>query len=329
MIISAVRLLFAKTRANITSPNGLAIGFGSLVAEVPRLINYQGHASQSDGDSNLTLTFSLFPAPSGGESLWQEVHTITPSNGVFNVLLGSLEPLPDSIFQQEDLYLSLATETEGELLPRQQLVSVAFAIRASEAENVASTTITPSAIQLSDGTGFWDSSGTLATVLGKLGSLVVGEAPVINSEGKWIGPGSEPVQATNLDSILIIDLPIDQGSNVVFFDPEFESVGFDQFLDVEGPVDLEFQLRLQLVTNFPFEVRLGYKQVTPVNVVLGPIGPASAGLSSTGKIGTTVQTYGLLRNVESGNYRIWVEGRGDSNVTATVVRGQIIVKFYR
>ena len=83
------------------------------------------------------------------------------------------------------------------------------------------------------------------------------------------------------------------------------------------------------MTNFSFEVQLGYKQVTPVNVNLGPIGSISAGLSSAGKIGTTVQTYGLLKDVQSGNYRIWVEGRGESNVTATVIRGQIIVKFYR
>ena len=71
----------------------------------------------------------------------------------------------------------------------------------------------------------------------------------------------------------------------VFFGPEFRSVDFDQFFDVVGSVNLEFQLRLQLVTNFAFEVRLGYKQVSPVNIDLGPIGDISAGLSSTGKIG--------------------------------------------
>lgn len=305
----------------------IAFGFKPSLAEVPRLINYQGRISESDGstgNSDLTLTFNLYSSATDGESLWQEVHTVIPTDRVFNVLLGSLQPLPDLVQLQDSLFLSLSTETDGELLPRQQMVSVAYALRANVADNVAAKTITPAAVQLSDGAGIWNSSGVLETVVGKMDSLVVGDTPVIDSDGRWIGLG-----ATHLDSIVIIDLDIGPVGTVVFFGPEFLSVGFDQFLDVEGPVDLEFHLSLQLVTNFPFEVRLGYKQVIPINVDLGPIGSISAGLPSTGKIGTTVQTYGLLRNVESGNYRIWVEGRGDSNVTATVVRGQIIVKFYR
>ena len=234
------------------------------LAEVPRLINYQGRISESDGstgNSDLTFTFNLYSSATDGESLWQEVHTAIPTDRVFNVLLGSLQPLPDLVQLQDSLFLSLSTETDGELLPRQQIVSVAYALRANVADNVAATTIKPAAVQLSDGAGIWNSSGVLETAVGKVDSLVVGNTPVINSDGRWIGLG-----ATHLDSIVIIDLDIGPVGTVVFFGPEFLSVGFDQFLDVEGPVDLEFQLSLQLVTNFPFEVRLGYKQVIPINV---------------------------------------------------------------
>ena len=70
--------------------------------------------------------------------------------------------------------------------------------------------------------------------------------------------------------------------------------------------------------------------MTPINVDLGSIGSISAGQPSSDSFGTTVQTYGLLKNVESGNYRIWVEGRGESNITTvTVIRGLIVIKVYR
>ena len=74
---------------------------------------------------------------------------------------------------------------------------------------------------------------------------------------------------------------------------------------------------------------MAYKQVAPDNLDLGPIGSIAAGLPAPtrDRIGTTVQTYGVLRDVQTGNYRVWVEGHGDSNVT--LIRGQIVVKYYR
>ena len=301
------------------------IGSHTLSADVPPLINYQGRITETDGNpETLTITFRLHTASTGGEALWEESQPVSATAGVFNVLLGSLEPFPAGVFRRDSLFLSLATET-GELLPRQRVVSVAYAMRSGEADNIAATTITPSSIELVGGGGTWDATGTLTTLLLTVDSLSVGDTAVLDSEGRWVGPG-QPAQSAQLDTTIFYDLEGD----VVFFGPEFESVGFDQFIDVEGLVDLEFQLYFQLVTNFPFEVRLGYKQVTPVNVDLGPIGSIAAGLPSTGIIGTTVQTYGLLRDVETGNYRFWIEARGGSNITsATVIRGQIVVKVYR
>ena len=98
----------------------IAIGFMPSLAEVPRLINYQGRISESDGstgNSDLTFTFNLYSSATDGESLWQEVHTVIPTDRVFNVLLGSLQPLPDLVQLQDSLFLSLSTETDGELLP--------------------------------------------------------------------------------------------------------------------------------------------------------------------------------------------------------------------
>ena len=205
---------------------------GTALSDVPLLINYQGQLTGTSG-AEVELTFRLFPTDSGGESLWEETHTVATSGSGFSVLLGSLLPLPDAVFESENLYLSLSTEDE-ELVPRQRIVSVIFSKKAGVAENVTPSTITPSAIQLIDGQGLWNSEG-LETGTLKVDSLVVGETPVINSSATWVGP-SQPAQSTRLYTIIVLDFEGD----VVFFDQDFESVGFDQFIDVEGPVTLEF-----------------------------------------------------------------------------------------
>ena len=124
------------------------IGSHTLSADVPPLINYQGRITETDGNpETLTITFRFHTASTGGEALWEESQPVSATAGVFNVLLGSLEPFPAGVFQRDSLFLSLATET-GELLPRQRVVSVAYAMRSGEADNIAATTITPSSIEL-------------------------------------------------------------------------------------------------------------------------------------------------------------------------------------
>ena len=118
------------------------------------------------------------------------------------MLLGSLLPLPDAVFESENLYLSLSNEDE-ELVPRQRIVSVIFSKKAGVAENVSPSTITPSAIQLIDGQGLWNSEGLESGTL-KVDSLVVGETPVINSSATWVGP-SQPAQSTRLYTIVVLD----------------------------------------------------------------------------------------------------------------------------
>lgn len=174
---------------------------GTALSDVPLLINYQGQLTGTSG-AEVELTFRLFPTDSGGESLWEETHTVATSGSGFSVLLGSLLPLPDAVFESENLYLSLSTEDE-ELVPRQRIVSVIFSMKAGVAENVTPSTITPSAIQLTDGQGLWNSEG-LETGTLKVDSLVVGETPVINSSTTWVGP-SQPAQSTRLYTIVVLD----------------------------------------------------------------------------------------------------------------------------
>lgn len=121
-----------------------------LQAQAPNLLNYQGRlvAGNTVVSGNFNITFSIYDAATGGNLLWAETQAVAVANGQFNVLLGRNVPLPNTIFAGAgDRYLGVKVENDAEMSPRFQLVSAAFALRASQADGVADDAITGSKIQ--------------------------------------------------------------------------------------------------------------------------------------------------------------------------------------
>lgn len=120
----------------------LLLGFSAWA--VPMTINYQGKLTDPNGsvlNGEYQMDFSLFGTQTGGSELWSERQTVTITDCIYNVRLGSVVPLSANIFNTDSLYLEVSIESET-LLPRHPLTSVAFAIRAREAETVGGVTIT-------------------------------------------------------------------------------------------------------------------------------------------------------------------------------------------
>ncbi len=105
-----------------------------LAAEVPPLINYQGRLADTLGnptDTAVDMTFSLYADPEGAILLWTETHpVIEVSSGLFHVLLGGAEPIPDTVFTGEVRWLGLQIGSDIEGDPRITMVSVPYAFRA-------------------------------------------------------------------------------------------------------------------------------------------------------------------------------------------------------
>ncbi len=104
---------------------------------VPSLINYQGVLKDSTGvpyNGTATMIFSIWDDSTNGNKLWEETQAIVSvSHGLFNVLLGSDVPIPDSVFAQPNSWLEVIAN--GSLLsPRRRIASVGYAYRASEAD---------------------------------------------------------------------------------------------------------------------------------------------------------------------------------------------------
>lgn len=113
----------------------ISIFIGLSYAEVPNLINYQGHVTDKGG-SPLTgtydITFNIYATETGGTALWTETHNgsnaIQVKNGLFSVLLGGLTAFPSNLFNEAERWLAIKIESDTEMSPRQKIVSVPYSI---------------------------------------------------------------------------------------------------------------------------------------------------------------------------------------------------------
>jgi len=116
-------------------------------AAIPRLINYQGMLTQSDGttpvpNGNYSLTFKIYGSLSGTDSLWREYHSnVSVTNGLFNVILGSVTTL--NLAFNTDYWLGIRVGNDPELSPRIRLTSVGYAYRALVADSAVKASSAP------------------------------------------------------------------------------------------------------------------------------------------------------------------------------------------
>lgn len=112
----------------------------SLVyADVPKLINFQGRLTDVSGkfvpDGVCTLTVSIYTDADVGIPKWSEIHNpVNVSKGLFNVILGETNTIPDSIFTYANLWLGIKVNGDPEMIPRQRLTSVGYAYRSSKTD---------------------------------------------------------------------------------------------------------------------------------------------------------------------------------------------------
>ncbi len=105
-------------------------------AAVPETMSYQGVLRDAVGnvvpDGPYDLTFRIYALETGGAALWLETQTIPVEDGIFNVILGSVNPLALPFDVQYWLGVQIAADPE--LAPRTQLASSPYALRARYAD---------------------------------------------------------------------------------------------------------------------------------------------------------------------------------------------------
>jgi hypothetical protein len=119
----------------------LVVGASVSVGEVPYLFNYQGILTDSGGlplDGQYDLTFKIYPdSLVATPALWSEQHLdVYIDDGLFNVMLGGVTALHDSLFEGAERWLGIAVDTDSEMSPRMRITSVPWAFRAAVADTV-------------------------------------------------------------------------------------------------------------------------------------------------------------------------------------------------
>ncbi len=117
-----------------------AIGWSAI----PQQISYQGLLADPMGyplDTTVAMTFKLYGTSSGGVALWTETHpSVVVGNGLFQVLLGSVTPIPD-VFTA-DRWLEVTVGNDTEMSPRSKIVSVAHAYRVGTIDGASGGVVT-------------------------------------------------------------------------------------------------------------------------------------------------------------------------------------------
>jgi len=136
-------LLLAQNSGSLSlfaAPNAQTASTGTIA--------YQGRLADSEGNAltdTVNMSFRLYSTATDGTPLWEEQWTGTTSvqvsDGLFNVMLGSVSPIPQEVITgNSNLFLGITVGTDGEMSPRVQLGSVPFATQALSVPDGSITT---------------------------------------------------------------------------------------------------------------------------------------------------------------------------------------------
>jgi len=100
------------------------------------MMTYQVRVSDAGGnylDGPVTLGFRIYDSPSGNTVLWGETQDLTADQGIVDADLGKVNPLPEGLFENPELYLGITVQGDPEMAPRKRLVSTWKTISANRA----------------------------------------------------------------------------------------------------------------------------------------------------------------------------------------------------
>jgi hypothetical protein len=131
-LLVATSLLWAQ------SAGAIMLGAPTSAGTSTGTVAYQGRLANTGGaplTGTYTMIFRLYAASAGGVPLWTEqwtgANSVQVSDGLFNVMLGSLTPIPQAVMTgNSNLFLGITVGTDSEMAPRVQLGSVPFAVQA-------------------------------------------------------------------------------------------------------------------------------------------------------------------------------------------------------
>lgn len=196
-----------KTRVHLPIAAFLLLGVMTAAAQLPRTISFQGALTGADGKPLTgphTLAISLYDTETLGAPIFTESHGVELTNGIFNLLIGSHDPLPGDIVFDKAYWLGVMVDGQPELAPRMPLTAVPYAINAAHAdraEGAVWSTLSDTASNLR--------GGAVNSINGRKGAVTIvgaGSARVTAANGTITisGTGGSVGELQNTDTALVI-----------------------------------------------------------------------------------------------------------------------------
>ncbi len=188
----------------------------SASAAVPQMLTYQGRLTNSSGaplTEVVALTCRIYTDSLGTTTLWTEVHpTVSVDDGLFTVVLGSVVPIPGSVFTGEIRWLGIQVDADTELRPLRPLLSAPEAFQALRADtagfaksiadnSVTSTKIINGAIQFAD---IGQNGAATGQIMKWNGSAwVAAKDSIAPPGGGWVDNGTVVSLVTPTDTVAL------------------------------------------------------------------------------------------------------------------------------
>lgn len=179
-----------------------------IMSDVPAAINYQGQLTNGTGDpvpnGTYTVVFTIYDAASGGETKWTETQSVSTTDGLFAVLLGSINPIADTVFVQSPRYLGAKIESDAEMSPRTMLVTIPWSFRVGSVDGATGGNITS---KVSIGTGHTNSgensfaAGIGNNVSGYVATISGGENNQAVDSAATVAGGSDNLAGSRYSSV--------------------------------------------------------------------------------------------------------------------------------
>lgn len=194
----------------------IGLSVSSASAAVPQMLTYQGRLTNSSGaplTEVVALTFKIYSDSLGTTALWTEVHpTVSVTDGLFTVVLGSVTPIPGSVFTGAVRWLGIQVDIDAELRPLRPLLSAPDAFQSLRADtagiaksiadnSVTSAKIVNGAIQFAD---IGQNGATTGQIMKWNGSAwVAAKDSIAPPGGGWVDNGTVVSLVTSTDTVAL------------------------------------------------------------------------------------------------------------------------------
>lgn len=130
--------LLSRNTFGVAGASPLNQGVAALTT-IPTAFSYQGTLRDASGNlvnGTVNLSLRLYGQVTGGSALYTEdFANVNVRDGLFTVIVGDAQALPASVFDTFPLYLGIKANSDAEMLPRQRLHPVPYAMQSASAQS--------------------------------------------------------------------------------------------------------------------------------------------------------------------------------------------------